>query len=492
MMRRFFAAWMMVVMATLAGSGWSQTASPEALPEATRSPQDSAREQGDEQAKGNQEKSGPDSTSAESTAPQAAAEQEEEAPGEETPVRTFDRQNSVILQAIEPIKAQAQSVTVAVLSSTRKNYVALGTIVDAEGLILTKASELRGDLRCRLSDGRELTARVQGIHEPTDLALLKVEANGLPAAHWSTGDPPAVGYWLITPRPGLTPKLGIVSVLPRAIPSPSGFMGVNLAQADNGVRVTRVLANSPAEKAGVLINDVIIALDGQPKTNQIDLITSVQQHIAGEVVEITLLRDGNERKFKIKLAERSAVDSNLDRSDVQNQMGGRISRRRLGFPMALQHDTTLAPNDCGGPVVDLTGQIVGVNIARAGRVDSLALPAATILSVLEPLRSGELAPAVLYKSEIETVQHRLQEIESEMAAGVDTSGIERELEQSSIREDELQKAIGELEARLHELQAQRATNEQALAKSKTKLDDLQKEKERLEYDLERLQLGDNN
>ena len=53
------------------------------------------------------------------------------------------------------------------------------------------------------------------------------------------------------------------------------------------------------------------------------------------------------------------------RDQFQNTMGGPLSERRAGFPAALQHDTVLQPNQCGGPVVDLDGKTVGINIARA-------------------------------------------------------------------------------------------------------------------------------
>ena len=51
---------------------------------------------------------------------------------------------------------------------------ALGTVVAAEGYILTKASELEDDLSCRLKDGRHLNAEMVGVHEEHDLALLKI------------------------------------------------------------------------------------------------------------------------------------------------------------------------------------------------------------------------------------------------------------------------------------------------------------------------------
>jgi serine protease Do len=40
----------------------------------------------------------------------------------------------------------------------------------------------------------------------------------------------------------------------------------------------------------------------------------------------------------------------------------------------LQHDCSIAANDCGGPLIDLDGKLIGINIARSGRIQSFAIP----------------------------------------------------------------------------------------------------------------------
>ena len=60
----------------------------------------------------------------------------------------------------------------------------------------------------------------------------------------------------------------------------------------------------------------------------------------------------------------------------------------------MQHDTVLDPDECGGPLLDTKGNVVGINIARAGRVVSYALPSSLILpqmiSMLEEARAAAL------------------------------------------------------------------------------------------------------
>jgi S1-C subfamily serine protease len=63
-----------------------------------------------------------------------------------------------------------------------------------------------------------------------------------------------------------------------------------------------------------------------------------------------------------------------------------------GFDRVIQHDTVLDPDECGGPVLDIAGRVVGLNIARAGRVVSYALPASLVIpqmvSMLEEARAA--------------------------------------------------------------------------------------------------------
>jgi serine protease Do len=73
-----------------------------------------------------------------------------------------------------------------------------GFIVDADGYILTNQHVIGQDarIRVRLSDRRELPARVVGADASTDLALLKVEATGLPTLALGDSDRLRVGEWV--------------------------------------------------------------------------------------------------------------------------------------------------------------------------------------------------------------------------------------------------------------------------------------------------------
>ena len=74
-----------------------------------------------------------------------------------------------------------------------------GFVLDAEGLIVTNAHVVAGAdaVRVRLNDGRGLDAAVVGRDTESDLALLRVEAEGLVAAPLRADEPARVGEWVI-------------------------------------------------------------------------------------------------------------------------------------------------------------------------------------------------------------------------------------------------------------------------------------------------------
>ncbi|MFM9069075.1 MAG: trypsin-like peptidase domain-containing protein, partial [Planctomycetota bacterium] len=128
-------------------------------------------------------------------------------------VSPWQRDHASVRAAFEEVVAEPRKATVRILANDVQ--VALGVIVAADGLILTKASELNGDLTCSLSDGRQLSAEIIGVNEEHDVALLKVVAQELPVVRWAADPIPVVGSWLATPSPDPLPAaIGIVSVEP--------------------------------------------------------------------------------------------------------------------------------------------------------------------------------------------------------------------------------------------------------------------------------------
>ncbi len=111
--------------------------------------------------------------------------------------------------------------------NTPTHGVGSGFIVSADGIILTNAHVVDGadEVTVRLTDKREFQAKVLGTDERTDVAVLKIEATGLPVVTTGTSGDVRVGDWVLAIGSpfGLdnTVTAGIVSAKSRSLPSDS-------------------------------------------------------------------------------------------------------------------------------------------------------------------------------------------------------------------------------------------------------------------------------
>jgi serine protease Do len=74
-----------------------------------------------------------------------------------------------------------------------------GFIVSADGYVLTNAHVVEGgdEINVRLPDKREFKARVIGADRRTDIAVLKIDATGLPAVRFGDPSKLKVGEWVV-------------------------------------------------------------------------------------------------------------------------------------------------------------------------------------------------------------------------------------------------------------------------------------------------------
>jgi serine protease Do len=266
-------------------------------------------------------------------------------------------------------------------------HSAIGGIIRADGWIITKATPLCGKLTVVLADGSKLDGTTVAESGEYDLALVKVDAKNLPVLDLSQSEIPAVGSWLASVGRSRDPlAVGIVSVPPREIPPQAGVLGVQLDE--ELPLVVRVFPESAADEAGVEAHDRIVRVNGKSTPSRERLKEVVAAFNPGDDVELVVDRDGKTLTLKATLG--GMFPGLMGRSDFQNSLGGKLSVRRFGFPTALQHDTVLRPTDCGGPVVDVDGNVVGFNIARAGRTESYALPITAVQEVIEKLLTDKL------------------------------------------------------------------------------------------------------
>ncbi len=309
------------------------------------------------------------------------------------------RDSNAMMQLVQPIAGELKGSVVEIISSGRP--VALGTVVNRETAsieepvpaatteetdlqdvyVLTKRSELSGDpIRIRLADGQLLPARVAAVRRASDLALLVVQADAetvnqsLRPVHFNSVVP-LIGSFLVSPdRTGRVIGIGVVGAAPRKV-GHQGRLGIALQRIEEaGARVRSIIPHSGADDAGLEKGDRIIAIDGHIQSNVDIVVSTLNSMFPGEVVRLTIERDGSTVDIPAQLSEFAVMQESENDARVNGARNVRLS----GFERALQHDTVLNPEQCGGPVLDTEGHVIGINIARAGRVVSYALPASLV------------------------------------------------------------------------------------------------------------------
>jgi serine protease Do len=253
-----------------------------------------------------------------------------------------------------------------------------GFIVSSDGYILTNAHVVNGatEVMVKLTDKRELKARVVGADERTDVAVIKIDAQNLPVV--KTGNPAQlrVGEWVAAIGSPFgfdnTVTAGIVSAKARTMPQEGyvpfiqtdvavnpgnsggplfnmagevvginsmiysqtgGYMGLSFAipidtalkvadqlkqngrvergrigvtiqpvtgelaaafglEQAKGALLSGVEPGGPAEKAGLMAGDVVLAVDGKPVGEAIDLSRDVALNVGEAPARKTASAEG--------------------------------------------------------------------------------------------------------------------------------------------------------------------------------------------------------
>jgi serine protease Do len=241
-----------------------------------------------------------------------------------------------------------------------------GFIISADGYILTNTHVVEGadEILVRLSDRRELAARVVGRDKRSDIALLKVEASGLPVARFGNMADLHVGDWVLAIGSPFgfesTVTAGIVSAKGRALPDETL---VPFIQTD--------VAINPGNSGGPLFN------------------------LKGEVVGINsqiYSRSGGFMGISFSIPIDVAMD-------VQQQLRqyGRVRRGRIGvaiqdvtrdladsFGLPKPSGALISAIDSDGPAAQIGLKLGDIILAFGGKpvADSVELP--RIVGVVRP------------------------------------------------------------------------------------------------------------
>ena len=173
----------------------------------------------------------------------------------------------------------------------RQRGLGSGVIIQADGRIVTNAHVVDGADRVRvvLTDGREFTAKVVGVDKPTDLAVLDVEAAGLPTLPFGDSEKPRVGdVVLAVGNPlgvGQTVTMGILSAKGRATGTGDGSYE-DFLQTDAPINQGNsggALVTAQGELIG--INSQILTPSGGNIGIGFAIPATMAKHVVGQIVD---------------------------------------------------------------------------------------------------------------------------------------------------------------------------------------------------------------
>ena len=162
-----------------------------------------------------------------------------------------------------------------------------GFIISTDGYVLTNNHVVGSakQITVRLNDRREYEAEIIGLDPRSDLALLKIDEEGLPVVHFGHPDKLKVGEWVVAIGSpfGLdySASTGIVSAIGRSIPTARGEDYVPFIQTD--------VAINPGNSGGPLFNlaGEVVGINSQIYTRSggsIGLSFAIPVSVALEVV----------------------------------------------------------------------------------------------------------------------------------------------------------------------------------------------------------------
>ncbi|MGE0431850.1 MAG: S1C family serine protease [Planctomycetota bacterium] len=327
--------------------------------------------------------------------------------GREVTGRTVtNKDDGEFRKVFESICAAAARGTARIAVNRRAAGFAI--VVRADGLLLAKNSDLQRaqNMTVILADGQNLPATRTAYDDQLDLALVRVDAENLkldvaplaatsacPIGSWlfsvsNDAVPFAVGVRSLddyqTLRASDRPYFGVIE--PREL---TGFAAQTMG-VDAGLLVTKVELRSGADRAGLREGDVIYRIDNKPIGRLRDLVAVLQDHRVGDTVRVEVMRNQESKSIRVTLTKRPGTDDEgglggLFNRGGMNQIKGPTSKRDSGFGAVIQHDGIVLPDKVGGPVVNIEGKVVAMNIGRSDRTKTYALPVEVLRTATEQL-----------------------------------------------------------------------------------------------------------
>ena len=267
----------------------------------------------------------------------------------------------------------------------REGALGSGVVVREDGLILTNHHVVEGadTIRVDLADGRSFAATLVGSDAPSDLAVLRVPARGLPALPFGNSDRMKVGDVVLAfGNPlgvGQTVTMGIVSAKGRAT-------GVSEGSYEDFLQTDAPINQGNSGGALVNLQGELVGINAQivsPSGGNIGLGFAIPSSMAMAVTE-QLARDGVVRRAKLGVTVQGLTPELAESLGAPDARGALVSDVEPGGPAdragVKQGDVVVEVD--GKPVADANamrnqiagtkpGESVPIVLRRNGRTETV-------------------------------------------------------------------------------------------------------------------------
>ena len=312
----------------------------------------------------------------------------------EAPLRSTGSQ---LLAVFEPQREVLQASSALIMEG--RDESGYGVIVSADGHILTKASEftkLKEPLVV-IDKKRYKSVELLAVDKKWDVCLIKIEAEGLKPVEYAESSDLALGSWVcangVSSRFKRRLLMGVISAQPHRIKPAGGLvMGVAIKKEDKkGLVVQGVDEKGGAHSAGIKKGDIVLTADGKEIKEVKELVEHIKKnHHTGSKVLMGLKRGKEELEMYVEVMPAHQMKPPPNRNDM---MSGDFSKRRSDFPRVVQHSILGSSKIVGGPLIRLDGKCIGMNIARANRAESFAIPSEELQEIAKDLMNREPEPS---------------------------------------------------------------------------------------------------
>ncbi|MHA4896711.1 S1 family peptidase [Pedobacter sp. PWIIR3] len=274
----------------------------------------------------------------------------------------------------------------------------LGTVISAgninvsvakkgKGYLVSKSSMVGSNPLIELASGKTHPAKVIKRSMRKDLVLLEVDLDlGKGISFGTTADSISfndLGSLIVSPQPGkqdVWSVIGTTRINLRGVNN-AGYLGAVVERQNDKLVLVTIQPNSPAQRANLTVGQEIVSLNGMPFLEPQLFVKEVQSNFPNDTLNLVTNVGNGINRLKIPLAKRPAI---MGTHIAEKFLDGK-SERRDGFLNAFVHDGKLKPSECGGPIFDLEGKFLGINMARFSRTSSIAVNETEIISFLKDL-----------------------------------------------------------------------------------------------------------